>query len=268
MQQSKKPKNKFKTLTTTEYWRRVGANLLHNLSLMLYLTAVYFAINAIWGVIVKLQQSLWPVGKHYALLYNQLLHLVVFSSVILALWALPKIMAKLRFGQNLAWQKNRLGLTGWLKWREIGLALSGFVLAFILRIAMLLMIKELVPGFNIEQKQDLGFKFGWQNSRLELTAVFFTLVVLAPVAEELIFRGFMFDKIRARSGFLMTMLLVSLLFGLAHFIGGGWVAVVVTFSLSLVMCLTREVSGSIYPAMIIHVLNNGLAFWAILSGLK
>ena len=98
--------------------------------------------------------------------------------------------------------------------------------------------------------------------------MFFTLVVLAPVAEELIFRGFMFDKIRARSGFLMTMLLVSLLFGLAHFIGGGWVAVVVTFSLSLVMCLTREVSGSIYPAMIIHALNNGLAFWAILSGLK
>ena len=36
----------------------------------------------------------------------------------------------------------------------------------------------------------------------------------------------------------------------------------------LVMCFTREVSGSIYPAMIIHALNNGLAFWAILSGLK
>lgn len=258
-----------KKLGRSEHWRRVGDNLLKNIGLMIYLTVVYFAVNLSWGVVVNVQQSFWPVDKRYALLYSQFLHLLVFSSVILALWVVPKLVfCKHQLAKSLEFKKSQLGLTGWLKWREIGLAVAGFVLAFVLRIVMLLMVKELFPGFNIEQKQDLGFSFSWQNSRLELMAVFFTLVVLAPVVEELIFRGFMFEKIRARSGFVMTTLLVSVLFGLAHFMGGGWVAVVVTFSLSVVMCLTREVSGSIYPAMIIHAMNNGLAFWAILSFLK
>lgn len=262
-------RHRAKALTTSQYWRRVGDNLLENLGLMAYLTIVYFAVNLSWGAVVNVQQSFWPVDKRYALLYSQFLHFLVFGSVILALWAVPKlIFSKHKLGKSLEFKKTGLGLTGWLKWREVGLAISGFVLAFVLRIVMLLSVKELIPGFDIEQKQDLGFSFSWQNSRLELMAVFFTLVVLAPVVEELIFRGFMYDKIRARSGFVMTALLVSVLFGLAHFTGGGWVAVVVTFSLSLVMCLTREVSGSIYPAMIIHSINNGLAFWAILSFLK
>lgn len=261
--------HRLKVLTTAKYWRQVASNLFKNLGLMVYLVVIYFAINLSWGALIHLQQSIWPVEQRYALLYNQFLHFVVFGSVILGLWAVPKLLlSKHQLGKSLEFNKSRLGLTGWLKWREIGLAVSGFVLAFVLRIVMLLAVKELIPGFDIEQKQDLGFNFGWQNSRLELVAVFFTLVVLAPVVEELIFRGFMYEKVRERSGFVMTALLVSVLFGLAHFMGGGWVAVVVTFSLSLVMCLTREVSGSIYPAMIIHAINNGLAFWAILSGLK
>ena len=266
---TKSAKKPVKKLTNKQYWRQVGSNLSQNLGLIVYLVVIYLVVNFICGAVIEWQQAHWPVDKRYVLLYNQFLPLVVFGSFILVLWAVPKfVLAKWRWSKGLKWDKSRLGVTGWLKWREIGLALTGFVLAFILRIVMVLVVKELIPGFDIEQKQDLGFNFGWQNSRLELMAVFFTLVVLAPVTEELIFRGFMFEKVRARSGFLMTALLVSLLFGLAHFAGGGWVAVVVTFSLSLVMCLTREVSGSIYPAMIIHALNNGLAFWVILSGLK
>lgn len=251
-----------------KYWRQVADNVVKNLGLMGYLVIVYYAVNLVWAGVVHLQRLLWPVAERYALIYSQLLHLLVFSSVVLALWLVPKLLAKGATTQQIGLDWKRLGLTGWLKWREIGLAVSGFVLSFVLRVAVLLAVKELFPGFNIEQKQDLGFSFSWQNSRLELMAVFFTLVVLAPVVEELIFRGFMFEKIRSRSGFVMTTLLVSVLFGLAHFMGGGWVAVVVTFSLSVVMCLTREVSGSIYPAMIIHAMNNGLAFWAILSGLR
>lgn len=253
-----------------KYSWRVFSNFVHNTGLMVWLVGVYLAINFVIGALARWQQKIWPISEKQQLLYLQLLHFVIFGSTLLALYVVPKLIfaKKSKLRPVVEFKPQELGLTGWLKWRDIGLGVSGFVLAFVFRIMIIMSIKQYFPEFNIEEKQDLGFQFGWYNSRLELAAVFFTLVVLAPVVEEIIFRGYLFSKIRSRSNFLMTTLLVSVLFGLAHFFGGGWVAVVVTFSLSLVMCLTREVSKSLYPAMIIHAINNFLAFLVILSGLR
>ena len=135
IESAKKP---VKKLTNKQYWRQVGSNLSQNLGLIVYLVAIYLVVNCICGVVIEWQQAHWPVDKRYVLLYNQFLHLVVFSSFILALWAVPKfVLAKWRWSKGLNWDKTRLGVTGWLKWREIGLALTGFVLAFILRIVMI-----------------------------------------------------------------------------------------------------------------------------------
>ena len=91
------------------------------------------------------------------------------------------------------------------------------------------------------------------------------LVVVAPVVEELIFRGWLYGKMReATHGKFRTwvaiglpMLLVSLLFGLVH---GQWNVGVVVFAMSLVMCALREITGTIYAGMLVHMLKNAVAF--------
>lgn len=237
-----------------------------NLSVMLWVTVIYLAANLLVAGLLLIKKRLWPSLIIEELVLAQVIAFMVFALTVGLLYGLPKLLSlKNQWLQQLKFNKNELGLNDWMRWRDIGLAVAGFVLAIVFRVAMIIVISQYWPDFNIQQKQDLGFSFGRYNSRLELSLVFFTLVVLAPIAEEIIFRGYLFAKIRTRSSFLTTTLLVSGLFGLAHYLGGGWISVVVTAALSLAMCLTREVSQSLYASILIHMINNGLAFAVLLN---
>ena len=56
------------------------------------------------------------------------------------------------------------------------------------------------------------------------------------------------------------MLIVSILFGVLH---GQWNVGVNVFALSLVLCGLREITGTIYAGMIVHILKNALAFYLL-----
>jgi membrane protease YdiL (CAAX protease family) len=63
------------------------------------------------------------------------------------------------------------------------------------------------------------------------------------------------------------MLVTSLLFGLAHLQSGDngaliWGAALDTFILSLVLVYLRESTGALYAGILIHSLNNLLAFFS------
>lgn len=249
-------------------WQKTKQNGL----VILWIAAIYVAINLLLVAISELLWLLVPelrvVVAENIIVANLVLTLIAWGGVLLTMTLLPKIISKWRKNWSLAevvaLKFDQLGFSGWLKWRDIGLAASGFVLAMLLRVGLVAAAQTLFPEFNVQQRQDLGFEFGLYSSQFELMMVFILLVIIAPVTEEIIFRGYLFGKLRKRSGFWMTTLLVSLLFGVAHYAGGGWLAVVVTFSLAVVMCLIREISGSIYPSILLHMINNGLAFAALL----
>jgi len=88
--------------------------------------------------------------------------------------------------------------------------------------------------------------------------------VLPPLAEETLFRGFLYTGLRKRWSFVWTTAMVSLLFASLHlFEGSGgllWIAGIDTFLLSLVLCYLREKTGNLWAGIIIHILKNGLAF--------
>ena len=65
--------------------------------------------------------------------------------------------------------------------------------------------------------------------------------------------------------FIPAMLLASGLFGLAHLWSGIdgsllWAAGIDTFLLSLVLVFLREKTGALYAGMLVHALNNIIAF--------
>lgn len=91
-------------------------------------------------------------------------------------------------------------------------------------------------------------------------AVFGTLV--APVAEELYFRGLLYPSLVRRAGFGLSVVFTSLLFALIHSsqLGSAWAPVLVLFFVGLALTLTRALSGSLATAVLVHVGYNGTIF--------
>ena len=95
---------------------------------------------------------------------------------------------------------------------------------------------------------------------------FLTLVVVAPIAEELIFRGYLYGKMREKFSqvtseiwsVIISALLVSVVFGIIHM---QWNVGVNVFAMSLVACALREYTGTIYAGILLHMIKNGLAFY-------
>lgn len=150
------------------------------------------------------------------------------------------------------------------KWRQLRTAIGGIIIYLIVYISAASVLQALVPAFNLDQKQELGFTT--PQGSLQLTAIFVALVIIPPLIEELVFRGFIFSGFRRRFGIWMTAVMTSALFAVGHLqFGNGapllWSAATDTFILSMVMCYVRERTGSIVPTIIMHMLKNALAFY-------
>ena len=86
------------------------------------------------------------------------------------------------------------------------------------------------------------------------------LAIIAPIAEELIFRGWLYGKLRIKIPKWVAILITSFLFGLIHL---QWNVGVTVFCMSVVMCILREITGTIYAGMLVHMLSNGIAFFLV-----
>jgi membrane protease YdiL (CAAX protease family) len=146
-----------------------------------------------------------------------------------------------------------------------GLALAYFVIAgvgyyvfsFIFTLAL-----------NLHGKDNLPSGFGVNRSTAALIATIVFVCLVAPIAEELVFRGFIFGALRrmrlmiggADLGTVLAAVITGVLFGAAHAGGSATVGQLVQLGvLGFVLCLVRWRTGSLYPGIALHSLNNALA---------
>jgi uncharacterized protein len=82
--------------------------------------------------------------------------------------------------------------------------------------------------------------------------------LLAPLGEELFFRGFMYASLRGRVPAFWAALVTGLLFGAVHPIYGAtaWNLVPILAMAGFAMCLLYERTGSLWPAIAFHVAMN------------
>jgi membrane protease YdiL (CAAX protease family) len=159
-----------------------------------------------------------------------------------------------------------LGLTRLPSWMDIGLAPAGFVVYLLASGLLMYALTKLISGFNAAEPQEIGFQDLSQG--YEYVLAFVTLVIIAPVAEEAIFRGYLYGKLRKSVSIWLSILVTSILFGLLHMkwdsglLAGINVGIDV-FVLSIIMCSLREVTGSIWAGILLHMLKNGLAFYLL-----
>lgn len=90
----------------------------------------------------------------------------------------------------------------------------------------------------------------------QTAALFGALCILAPIFEELIFRGGIIHMLD-RYGNVFAVLVSGAMFAMVHFNPS---FIVIYFALGALLGLVRYVTGSVIPCMIIHMANNFVGF--------
>jgi membrane protease YdiL (CAAX protease family) len=121
-----------------------------------------------------------------------------------------------------------------------------------------------VAILGLHETQELPDRLGADNSTLNLLAVVVLITVIAPLGEELFFRGYFFGSLRNWRGVWPAALLTGVIFGLIH-VGSapaGFLVPLAVFGVGL--CLLYHYGGSLYPCIALHALNNSIALGATL----
>lgn len=84
-------------------------------------------------------------------------------------------------------------------------------------------------------------------------------VTMAPLLEELFFRGFLYPVLARRMGLPVAVVLTSAAFGLIHApqLGRAWGPVLVVFLVGVALTLTRAKTKSVASSMLMHMAYNG-----------
>lgn len=154
-----------------------------------------------------------------------------------------------------------IGLWGRPKWIDAGYVLIGYLVYFLLYLVVINVATKLTP-INVDQAQQIGFD---KAHGLQLVPVFISLVILPPIAEELLMRGFLYTGLKQKLPKIVAAVITSGLFAVAHLqVGSGaallWVAAIDTFILSLVLIQLRDHTGKLWAPIGLHTLKNLIAF--------
>ena len=88
-------------------------------------------------------------------------------------------------------------------------------------------------------------------------------IIFAPLMEELVFRGVLFNRLKIRTGILPAMLISSFLFAIGHDFGG----IISAFLFGICMCILYLKTDNILVPMSVHFINNVIATVLELTGL-
>jgi membrane protease YdiL (CAAX protease family) len=159
---------------------------------------------------------------------------------------------------------KNIGFSRRPKFSDLKYTLAGAGVYYVFFIAVANLLIHFFPGLNTNQQQDIGFSSAL--SGIGLAVAFISLVIMPPLGEETLMRGYLYTGLRAKWSFVSSAIVTSILFGAAHLptgVGPGllWIAGLQTFILSLVLVYMREKSGALYAGMLLHALNNVIAFF-------
>jgi uncharacterized protein len=114
-----------------------------------------------------------------------------------------------------------------------------------------------------DTEQTVTESLGADKGTVGLIAAGFMVIVVAPTAEEFFFRGFFYRALRARFPVLAAAAIDGALFGVIHYDFSAADALLILPPLALlgfIFCLVYERTGSLFPTIALHALNNAIAY--------
>jgi uncharacterized protein len=118
----------------------------------------------------------------------------------------------------------------------------------------------LVAIFGDPPEQEIAEEIKSEDAALALVGYVGLTCLIAPIAEEVFFRGLLFPVLRARVGVAWGVLITGALFSVVHALGSPAEALIVLFVLGSGLCLLYLRTGSLLPCIGLHALNNAISF--------
>ncbi|WP_299521824.1 CPBP family intramembrane glutamic endopeptidase [uncultured Methanobrevibacter sp.] len=132
------------------------------------------------------------------------------------------------------------------------------IYVFLINLFFAMIFLALLSGFDIvlgflDPSWETGFDWVYEP----LTPIAFILdaigtIILAPLVEELVFRGVLLNRLKVRIGVIPAILISSFLFGMGHEFGG----MISAFLFGICMCILYLKTDNILIPISVHFLNN------------
>jgi len=183
-----------------------------------------------------------PIGYSISELYPAAPVLISLVCYLITIFTQRKIYKRdaLRFGER----KNR-----WSIGQLVISTAAAFGAAVVLNLLIAVSgLMELFPSYA----EQSAASFAGQPPLLLAAAV----VVVGPIAEELVFRGMTYERIRNYLGVKPAVIISSLMFGLWH---GNVVQFVYAFIVGIILSVYYEKSGSLHACVLAHMAMNAFA---------
>lgn len=118
-------------------------------------------------------------------------------------------------------------------------------------------------ALHIEEDKKLLEKLGTDKTTTLLVLSALLTTVVAPICEETLFRGYIFGALAKWRGWLPAAVVTGVLFGLVHAGSAPLADLVPLAVLGFMLCALYRQTGSLYPCIATHCLNNSIAFGAL-----
>lgn len=237
--------------TSRKKTSRIGRNLLISAAFIAWAAfsflAGQFLVAGLYQLAAPSIPNLQSVNE--SVLMTVLTALSWTATLVIALWV-PYFFLKQRV------TREDIGLQRLPTWAELGLAAAGYIASSIAAALVIYIVSLVMPGFDADQTQDVGFSN--LVFRYEYIVAFITLVIIAPFVEEIFFRGYLYSRLKKYLPTWVAIIMVSALFGIAH---GQLNVAIMTFVMGIFLCLLRDLTGSLWPAITMHMIRNGVAFF-------
>ena len=177
---------------------------------------------------------------------------VVSVSIIISwllLTALSVLIVRLK-GANV---RRYLALTPFSL--AVGIGLIGLLLLFMIGSEALTYLLD---------KSPLDFVDPLYESVSSVWLLVIAMVIIAPIYEELVFRGILWSAIAEQRGALVASGVTSIIFAVIH-LQYGLYEISTIVILALLFCYARIKSGSLLLPILLHMLNNGAAMWQYIA---
>lgn len=112
--------------------------------------------------------------------------------------------------------------------------------------------------FGAPEQEDIARDLGLDSGLVGAIGAVVLIAGLAPVAEELFFRGMFFGGLRTALAFVPAALISGAAFGLVHATTGISTVIPLT-AFGFLMALIYERTGSLVPGIVLHAINNSVA---------
>lgn len=203
-----------------------------------------FILMAVFAVLILSVVALTVTGgSEYIVYYIQILFYIIMFIVY--------------YYFGLTSRERKLLMDKGQEKKPLHLAVIPFLAGGLTTILYVLALQQVLPGMYesymeaAEQMQGISLF----SDPLELVLMFISVVILAPIVEEIVFRGIFFNLLNRKRSTLAAMIISSLVFGFLHA-----ETMVPTAVIGFVLCFIYHRTGSLILVMAGHMVNNLIAF--------